>query len=366
MKVINKYFEFVQADLEPVKSFYLKDELNPKVWSEDFELNSEVREQLLQIAQDFYENIEMPTDIVDIAFCGSLCNYNWSEKYSDFDLHVIINFKDIDDNYELVEKACDYAKKVWNAQHDIKIKGYEVEIAIQDGDDLDKAIKGGRMGGVFSLLNNKWIKKPERADFEPDEKLISEKAKTIMMSVDDIEDESKEDEYSEFEEKISKVWKKIKNYRQSGLDSESGEYSVGNLVFKLLRRNGYIGKIMDMKRKLYDKQFESLSENDILKLLYLIEEIDKKYINTEGHSEYINCKYNENEDFIDINYGWSTYEEGSQEDMKVFYKEDPIRVEWIEDSSSVYGDYNNKNEYKFKSIDDLILFIKDQYDDDED
>ena len=253
---VNKYFEFVQADLEPIKSFYLKDELNPKVWNKDSELDSEVREQLLQIAKDFYENIEMPADVVDIAFCGSLCNYNWSEKYSDFDLHVIIDFKDIDDNLELVEKACDYAKKVWNAQHDIKIKGYEVEIAIQDGDDLNKAIADGRMGGVFSLLNNKWIKRPERVDFEPDEKLISEKAKTIMMTVDDIEEESEEDKYEAFAEKISKVWKKIKNYRQSGLESESGEYSVGNLVFKLLRRNGYIEKIMEMKRNLYDKQFK--------------------------------------------------------------------------------------------------------------
>jgi hypothetical protein len=255
MKLV-KYFEFNQSDLEPIKSFYLKDELNPKLWNKEFELDSEIREQLLQISQDFYENIEMSSDVVDIALCGSLCNYNWSEKYSDFDLHVIVDFNDIDDNYELVEKACDYAKKVWNAQHDIKIKGYEVEIAIQDSDDLNKAIADGRMGGVFSLLNNKWIKKPERVDFEPDEKLISEKAKTIMMTVDDIEEESEEDKYEAFEEKISKVWKKIKNYRQSGLESESGEYSVGNLVFKLLRRNGYIGKIMEMKRKLYDNQFK--------------------------------------------------------------------------------------------------------------
>ncbi len=254
MKIV-KYFEFHKKDLEPIKSFYLKEELNSKIW-DDFNLDKDVREQLVRIAQDFYEKIELPADVVDIALCGSLCNYNWSEKYSDFDLHIIINFSDVDENYELVEKVCDYAKKVWNEQHDIKIKGYDVEIAVQDSDDLKKAIAGGRMGGVFSLLNNKWIKRPERIDFEPDEKLISEKAKTIMMSVDDVEEQSEEDKYDAFEEKISKVWKKIKDYRQSGLESESGEYSVGNLVFKLLRRNGYIGKIMELKRKTYDKQFK--------------------------------------------------------------------------------------------------------------
>ncbi len=254
MKLV-KYFEFNQQDLEPIKSFYLKDELNPKLW-DDFKLDDEIREQLLTIAQDFYEKVELSADVVDIVLAGSLCNYNWSEKYSDFDLHIIINFSDVDENYELVEKLCDYAKKVWNEQHDIKIKGYDVEIAIQDSDDLKKGISGGRMGGVFSLLNNKWIKRPERIEFEPDEKMISEKAKSIMMSVDDIEEQSEEDKYESFEGKISKVWKKIKDYRQSGLESESGEYSVGNLVFKLLRRNGYIGKIMELKRKTYDKQFK--------------------------------------------------------------------------------------------------------------
>lgn len=252
---LNKYFEFHKKDLEPIKSFYLKDELSSKLW-DNFKLDKEVRGSLLQIAQDFYEKIELPADVIDIALCGSLCNYNWSEKYSDYDLHVIINFSQVDENYELVEKLVDYAKKVWNEQHDIKIKGYEVEIAIQDAEDLKKGISSGRMGGVFSLMDNKWIKRPEKKDFEPDEKMISEKAKTIMMQVDDIEKESDEDKYDAFEKKISKVWKKIKDYRQSGLESESGEFSIGNLVFKLLRRNGYIGKIMELKRKNYDNQFK--------------------------------------------------------------------------------------------------------------
>jgi len=53
-----KYLEFVQADLEPVKSFQVKDELNPKIWDNE-EINQEVREQLLQIAQDFYDGTDL-------------------------------------------------------------------------------------------------------------------------------------------------------------------------------------------------------------------------------------------------------------------------------------------------------------------
>ena len=43
------------------------------------------------------------------------------------------------------------------------------------------------------------------------------------------------------------MWDKIKNYRKSGLESEGGEFSIGNLVFKLLRRNGYIEKMIELK-----------------------------------------------------------------------------------------------------------------------
>ena len=84
---------------------------------------------------------------------------------------------------------------------------------------------------------------------------IKEKAKTIMSKIDDLEEAAKEDTYEALKDKIKKVWTKIKDSRKSGLDSEGGEFSTGNLVFKLLRRNNYIGKIMKLKREAYDKQF---------------------------------------------------------------------------------------------------------------
>jgi hypothetical protein len=251
---LTKFFEFKRGAFTPIKSFRLQDELNTKIWK-DFEIDEDVREQLLKIGQDFYEGTEVKADVVDIVLCGSLCNYNWSERYSDYDLHITINFKDVDEDYDLVEKLCDYAKKIWNEQHDIKIKGYEVEVCIQDHNIMLDEIKHGKMGGVYSLMNDKWIKKPQKVEFKPDEKLIKEKSKTVMMIVDDIESDSKSKSFEELEPRIKKVWKKIKTYRQSGLDSEAGEFSIGNLVFKLLRRNGYIERIMNLKRELYDKQF---------------------------------------------------------------------------------------------------------------
>ena len=248
MKLI-KYFEFNQEDLDAVKSFRIKDELNPKIWT-DFEINSEVREDLLKIAQDFYGSTDLQADVDDIILTGSLSNYNWSEKYSDYDLHILIDFSQVNESVELVKKYADSVKKIWNDAHDIKIKGYEVEVYIQDVSEPHTST------GVFSLLNNKWKVKPERVEFEPDEDMIEEKGKSVMMLVDDLEEEVDEDKYESFLEKLQKVWDKVKNYRKSGLESEGGELSLGNLVFKFLRRNGYIEKIMKLKKKSYDKQFK--------------------------------------------------------------------------------------------------------------
>jgi hypothetical protein len=46
---------------------------------------------------------------------------------------------------------------------------------------------------------------------------------------------------------------KIKKFRQSGLES-GGEYSYENLTFKLLRRNGYIEKLLNVKNIVRNKK----------------------------------------------------------------------------------------------------------------
>jgi hypothetical protein len=56
LKKFNEYF--VLAQFEPLTSFRLKDELNPKVW-DDFKINEDVRKELLTIGRDFFDKVEL-------------------------------------------------------------------------------------------------------------------------------------------------------------------------------------------------------------------------------------------------------------------------------------------------------------------
>ena len=248
--MIFKHFEeFTQAQFEPIKSFKVQDDLNPEVWS-DSTLDSDIKEELIQLANDYFNDLDLGSvELKDIIFTGSLANFNWS-KYSDFDLHLVFDFSDVNDDVDLVRKYLDAVEKAWKLQHDIKIKGYDVEIYCQDSNQPHHST------GIYSLMNDEWIKKPSKEDFEPDEELIRKKAEIYMKTINELEDQFRDGKtYDELSKKMKKIWKKIKDGRQAGLDRE-GEFSVENLVFKLLRRNGYIERFMNLKRKSYDKQYK--------------------------------------------------------------------------------------------------------------
>jgi hypothetical protein len=69
---------------------------------------------------------------------------------------------------------------------------------------------------------------------------------------------SEEEDLAQAKEILKKYKEKIKNYRQAGLE-KNGEFSNENLVFKVLRRSGYIDKLYNFQDKLIDKKL-SLGE----------------------------------------------------------------------------------------------------------
>ena len=82
-------------------------------------LDSRIRLKLLDIAEDFIDFLGVdwvkPDDII---MTGSLANFNWNKKYSDIDLHVLIDFSKVDKRTDFVKKYFDSLKNQWNEVHE--------------------------------------------------------------------------------------------------------------------------------------------------------------------------------------------------------------------------------------------------------
>ena len=247
---------FKQAILEgrvlSLPSLRVKDDLDREIWDEKDQLKPEIRERLLEIANDFWENQDLDhVEIKDIIFTGSLANYNWS-KFSDIDLHIVIDYTDVNKDAELVRKYFNSVKNAWNKDHDIKIKDYEVEMYVQDY--LEPHIATG----IYSVKNDKWEKKPSKFKPEIDYKCVTIKANCIMDEIDEIQKDFDEGEYEKVYKNTISLKEKIRNMRKSGLET-GGAFSVENLAFKVLRRSVYLNKLNDLKLMSYDK-IQSIEE----------------------------------------------------------------------------------------------------------
>lgn len=212
--------------------------LNPDVW-DGMILKKEIRQKLTEIANDFYKQTELTAPVRDILLLGSLANYNWS-KNSDFDVHLVIDFKNIDSNIELVEKYVNQLKSDWNNNHDIHLHGYNVEVYIQN------VSKTNRSSGVYSLLTGSWITNPKYENFEVDQQLIQLKYNDALSKINGAIKENNL-------ERVKQVLKDIYDLRQQGLD-QKGELSNENLVFKILRNRGHLDKLRNTAVKIYDIQ----------------------------------------------------------------------------------------------------------------
>jgi len=237
-----------------VPSFRAKMDLNREFWGREDLLDQKIKEKLSQIAKDFMERSEVSNvPIKDMTFTGSLANYNYS-KYSDIDLHIIIDFDDVDENSDLVKEFFDFKRALWNQNHKILINGYEVEIYVQDVKEPHVST------GVYSVLDDKWLTKPDREETDIDYDNIKKKSKSLIDEIDDIE-RIEEIDVGVLEKKLNKINRlkeKIRKFRKIGLETD-GEYSIENLAFKVLRRNGYLKKLSDLKKNTYDEMM-SLEE----------------------------------------------------------------------------------------------------------
>lgn len=218
----------------------IHDTLNPKIWK-DKELLPGIKEKIEEIVELFVEQlaedgIELKVD--DIHILGSNANYNYTEN-SDLDVHIIADESfDCSDNH--LDKIYNAYKTLFNRRYDIKINGINLEIYVEN-----KADQKVKASGIYSLKDG-WIKDP--ANFEipaiDNTKLDKEVGEWENRYLDLLDNPKLEAVDSYIDD--------IYDLRKASIESD-GEFGLGNLIFKEIRRLGYLDALKDLKDELQGK-----------------------------------------------------------------------------------------------------------------
>jgi len=240
--------------------YKLQSTLMPIIWNKEkdgsFKLNPKIRLKLLRIAKQFYEDLGIKANLKDVILTGSGAGYNYNTQ-SDIDLHLIIDFNDINSNLELVQDWLLNKGGRWNEKHNIELKEHPVEIYVQNAKDENIT------GGMYSIFYDKWIQIPNsEEEIEYDENKVNEISNSLSEKINEFQQFLETHRSNKQAEKLydaAKEFKKnIRTYRKNSL-ANNGLYSIGNLVFKQLRNTGYLEKLADIINKSYDLMF--LEEN---------------------------------------------------------------------------------------------------------
>jgi len=140
--------------------------------------------------------------VLDITFTGSNAAFNYTD-FSDIDIHIITRYDDVGataDNLFSTKKA------LWSNTHDIKIKGYAVELYVEDEKNPVTAL------GVWSLRRNKWVNMPSYRTPDVDDSVIRAKVEELEFEINDY---LKSDDVDSGE--ITKLIDKLKTMRKAGL-----------------------------------------------------------------------------------------------------------------------------------------------------
>lgn len=229
------------------ESFEIHETLNEKLWDINTnKLKPEIRQRLIEIVKYFEGYIEVPISICDVQLVGSNASYNYT-PHSDLDVHLIANFNVPGRNKELLQALYDTKKAEFNARYDIKVKGIEVELYVQD-------VRSNILSnGIYSLCDDEWIKEPK-----PIKSITKHNVEKELERWDNI---IKQVLASNNSEEIEQIINTLYLIRHNSIAVE-GENGKGNQLFKEIRGKGWLQRLKDARDLAisHDLSLESLSE----------------------------------------------------------------------------------------------------------
>lgn len=217
------------------------DTLNPKLWSKEGKLDPEVWRALDRIGKEWAQFAKIPKSAIkDVTITGGNANYNYT-KYSDIDLHLIVD-KDAIDCPSVLDEYLQAKKQLWALTHDVTVKGQPVELYAQDYKD---SWKEGQ--GIYSMKQQKWLQKPTPYKIDRNHPEVIRKTKELMYQIDSLIGANSNDMQA-----FKNIKGRLKGMRSAAIE-KGGEYAPENLVFKELRNRGYLDKMNKYLRDLEDQ-----------------------------------------------------------------------------------------------------------------
>ena len=231
-----------------------------------------------EIAKDFFSELEIDYgNPEDIVFTGSLANYNYT-KYSDIDLHIILDFNKIRKDCNIVSLYLDDERILYNNTHSITLKGYPVEVYIEDISTPAKS------GAIYSIVKDDWIIRPSKTKPNLDDKSIIAKVNKYRAMIKKTIDE-------ENILNLIKLKNRVKLMRKSGLE-KNGEFSTENLTYKI--------EGVDDILRLNMNSFMYKMDNPEISLFYIDknDEVDKLMANKVYYVNFIVRLRHEDEEYF--------------------------------------------------------------------
>lgn len=219
----------------------MNDTLNQKLFDLNDKLKPDVRDAILNIADDFVNSIEVGIrfPILDIILVGSNVGYNYTEE-SDLDVHIIVSYDDISNNDSLVADLFKAKRSLYNTNHDIKVKGIPVEIYTED------VATSVASNGIYSVINDRWEKKPIK-ESETTYKEVDKTSAEYKDTLKQIQDLLTNKRVTS--EDITNFFDNLRLRRKYSI-ARDGEYGQFNLVFKSLRADGYFDRLRKHEQEL--------------------------------------------------------------------------------------------------------------------
>ena len=206
----------------------MQKELNPKLW-EDKKLKRDVREAIIDIVSEFMDNLIIPVEILDVRVVGSNASYNYTE-HSDLDVHIISNLELVGSPTEIVQALYNSERSNFNRTHNIKIKGIDVELYVED---VNSSVTSN---GIYSVIDDIWIKEPQMVK----ERSVKIDKKELRDLVNSVKSVLADGDSNDIKDCINMLYLMRKD--SIAID---GEYGVGNLLFKEIRNRGLLSALKD-------------------------------------------------------------------------------------------------------------------------